>query len=143
MLVLDTDLLTLVQQKSGAAYVRLDARLEAAAGSQVIVTTIVSFEEQMRGWLAYIANARTLERQLLAYARLHELFDDYRDRTILDFDQIAGSLFRELVRGRLRVGTMDLKIAAIALAHGATLLSRNLSDFRRIPGLRVEDWSTP
>jgi tRNA(fMet)-specific endonuclease VapC len=36
---------------------------------------------------------------------------------------------------------MDLKIAAIVLAHDATLLSRNLSDFRKVPGLKVEDWT--
>ena len=36
---------------------------------------------------------------------------------------------------------MDLKIAAIVLANGATLLSRNLSDFRKVPGLKVEDWT--
>lgn len=35
---------------------------------------------------------------------------------------------------------MDLKIAAICLAHDAMLLTRNLSDFRHIPGLRVENW---
>jgi tRNA(fMet)-specific endonuclease VapC len=35
---------------------------------------------------------------------------------------------------------MDLKIASIALASDATLLTRNATDFRRIPGLRVEDW---
>lgn len=42
---------------------------------------------------------------------------------------------------RPRIGTMDLKIAAIALANDATLLSRNLRDFGKVPGLRVEDWT--
>jgi tRNA(fMet)-specific endonuclease VapC len=39
------------------------------------------------------------------------------------------------------VGTKDLQISAIVLAHDATLLSRNLVDFRKVPGLRVEDWT--
>lgn len=40
----------------------------------------------------------------------------------------------------MRIGTMDLKIAAICLAHDATLLTRNLVDFEKVPGLRVENW---
>jgi len=40
----------------------------------------------------------------------------------------------------VRIGTMDLKIASIALDHEATLLSANLRDFEQIPGLHVEDW---
>jgi tRNA(fMet)-specific endonuclease VapC len=36
---------------------------------------------------------------------------------------------------------MDLKIAAIVLSKGDTLLSRNLSEFGRISGLKVEDWT--
>ncbi|MBM3862272.1 MAG: type II toxin-antitoxin system VapC family toxin [Verrucomicrobia bacterium] len=45
-----------------------------------------------------------------------------------------------LRKHRLRVGTMDLKIASICLAHDATLLTRNLADFQKVPGLRVENW---
>jgi tRNA(fMet)-specific endonuclease VapC len=49
--------------------------------------------------------------------------------------------FQSLQKSRLRISTMDLKIAAIVLAHSATLLTRNLVDFRRVPGLKVEDWT--
>lgn len=38
---------------------------------------------------------------------------------------------------------MDLKIAATALVHDALPLTRNLSDFRKVPGLRAEDWTRP
>jgi tRNA(fMet)-specific endonuclease VapC len=41
---------------------------------------------------------------------------------------------------RIRIGTQDLKIAAIALANDALLLSANLRDFEQVPILRVEDW---
>ena len=42
---------------------------------------------------------------------------------------------------RIRVGTMDLRIASIALSRGLTVLTRNLRDFRRVPGLLAEDWT--
>ena len=60
MVVLDTDVLTLLQRQHGEPYARLAARI-ATAGEEVYVT-IVSFEEQMRGWLAACARARTPER---------------------------------------------------------------------------------
>jgi predicted nucleic acid-binding protein len=47
---------------------------------------------------------------------------------------------QQLRKSHLRVGTMDLKIAAIVLARDATLLSRNVRDFKGIPGLRVDNW---
>jgi len=40
----------------------------------------------------------------------------------------------------LRIGTLDLKIACIALAYDATLLTRNATDFAQVPGLRIENW---
>ena len=41
---------------------------------------------------------------------------------------------------RVRIGTMDLTIAASALGHNALVLSGNLRDFQQVPGLDVEDW---
>jgi tRNA(fMet)-specific endonuclease VapC len=141
MLVLDTDVLTIVQRREGDAYVRLDARLVSAAATQPVCVTMISVEEQMRGWLAFMARARAIGRQVEGYARLHMLLQDFARRQVLDFDDRAALRYQQLVKARIRIGTMDLKIAAIALAHNATLLSRNLADFRKVPGLGVEDWT--
>jgi tRNA(fMet)-specific endonuclease VapC len=42
---------------------------------------------------------------------------------------------------RLNVGKMDLRIAAITLENGATVVTRNTRDFSRVPNLTVVDWS--
>ncbi len=142
MLILDTDSLSIIQQRVGVAYARLVARLPAADPQSVFVT-IITFEEQMRGWLTYVARARSSEQQVTAYARLHAYLRDFSRRQILDFDAQTASQYRLLVQSKIRIGTMDLRIAAIVLTHGATLLSRNLTDYRKVPGLQVEDWTRP
>ena len=96
----------------------------------------------MRGWLAYIAQAQSDERQLEGYARLQALLGDFQARPILDYDAASIAKFRRLRKAKVRLGTMDLKIAAIALAHKARLLTRNLADFRKVPDLQAEDWTT-
>jgi tRNA(fMet)-specific endonuclease VapC len=102
--------------------------------------TVISFEEQMRGWSAFIRKARTEQQEIEGYRRLRAFLEDYKTRTLLDYDADAARRFRDLKR-TVRIGTMDLRIAAISLAHAATLLSRNLSDFKKVPGLTVEDWT--
>ncbi|MGC8641919.1 MAG: type II toxin-antitoxin system VapC family toxin [Isosphaeraceae bacterium] len=67
----------------------------------------------------------------------------FRNILVLDFDEGAAVKYQQLRRSRLRVGTMDLKIAAIVLIHDATLLTRNPSDFRKVPDLKVADWTLP
>lgn len=70
MVILDTDHLTILQRKEGDAYSRLDACLEAAALHHAICVTLISFEEQMRGWLAFIARSKSIDKQVEAYERL-------------------------------------------------------------------------
>jgi tRNA(fMet)-specific endonuclease VapC len=105
------------------------------------VTTIITFEEQVRGWLSVLARSRSLDEQVDAYRRLSRLLQNYLKVEVLEFDRQAAAEFQRLKQARIRIGTMDLKIAAIALAHGATVLTRNLKDFSRVSGLRVEDWT--
>ena len=61
---------------------------------------------------------------------------------MLDFGEAAAVEYQRLRKVQPRIGSLDLKIAAIVLSKGDTLLSRNLSDFRRIPDLKVEDWTS-
>jgi tRNA(fMet)-specific endonuclease VapC len=140
MIVLDTDHLTVIQRQSEPAYSSLMARLHLVSPHE-IYTTIINVEEQMRGWLAVISRSRKVEQEIVAYRQLHMLFSFFADIPVLDFDAVAAARFVQLRRSRLRLGAMDLKVAAIALAHDALLLSRNLSDFQRIPELQVEDWT--
>jgi tRNA(fMet)-specific endonuclease VapC len=139
MIVLDTDHMSVLEWGGPNSFV-LRERL-ADVPSHRVATSIVSYEEQVRGWMAYLARARNMEQEVEAYRRLRQHLHNYCEILILDFDGRAAAEFQRLRRARLRVGTMDLKIAAVVLANDATLLSRNMADFRKIPGLRVEDWT--
>ena len=59
---------------------------------------------------------------------------------IVPFDDAAVERFEHLIASKIRIGTMDLKIAAIALAQNALLLTANRRDFEQVPGLRFENW---
>ena len=139
MILLDTDHLSVLRYKDSALYAKLAARL-AASPDQNIGVTVISLEEQMRGWLAEIARRRKTEDHVPAYERLRELVRFYSDWQVVLFDKTAAQIFDDLRRQKVRVASQDLKIASIALANNATLLSANLVDFGRVPGLRVEDW---
>jgi tRNA(fMet)-specific endonuclease VapC len=86
--------------------------------------------------MAYMARARSIAQETEAYARLKTHLLSFRNILVLDFDEGAAVEYQRLRRLRVRIGTMDLKIAAIVIANDATLLSRNSSDFRKVPGLK-------
>jgi tRNA(fMet)-specific endonuclease VapC len=90
-----------------------------------------------------MARAKTFAQEIESYSRLKKHLQSFRHIIVLDFDERAGVEFQRLRRLRVRVGTMDLKIATIVLTHEATLLTKNLSDFRKVPGLKFSDWTLP
>jgi tRNA(fMet)-specific endonuclease VapC len=137
MLVLDTDHLVELDRGSsqGAA---LQRKLEDAGDE--VATTIISAEEQFRGWLAQLHRQRDPHEQIATYQRLQRRIAFFAAWHVLPWDTNAADILQGLRRQRVRIGTMDLKIASIVLAYDATLLSRNLRDFQQVPNLRVEDW---
>lgn len=95
----------------------------------------------MRGWLSFASQAKTPQQIIEAYAALQGHIASYRGTSILDYDSAASEQFERLRQTRIRIGISDLRIAAICLAAGATLLTRNLRHFEQVPGLKAEDWS--
>jgi tRNA(fMet)-specific endonuclease VapC len=141
MVVLDTDHVSFLERAGSPEGQRLRARLNAP-GVEEAATTVISYEGQLRGWLTSLAKAKSMAQQITAYRRLRAQLENYCQIVVLEFEETAATVFQRLQKAKLRIGTLDLKIAAITLAHDATLLTRNLADFRRVPNLRIEDWTT-
>ena len=87
--------------------------------------------------------SRDLARQIKAYRRLKRHLQNYLGFEVLNFDEAAAREFNRLQKLKTRIGSSDLKIAAITLVLDGILISRNLQDFNKVPGLRVEDWTKP
>ena len=139
MILLDTDHLTVLKYTDSERYALLHGRLLAAA-PELIGTTIVNVEEQMRGWLAAIAKERTLLRQNTTYRELTDLFEFFARISIISLTAEAVDLFNGFRKSGVKVATMDLKTACIAIASNALLLTANRRDFEKVPGLRFENW---
>jgi tRNA(fMet)-specific endonuclease VapC len=137
LFAMDTDIL-------GFAFQRLSKvlqRIQSLPEEDLIVTTIITFGEDLGGWLPACRRAPDGAARARAYARLQRGLDFYRRWICLPFDAAAAVIFDELRGQKLRIGTNDLAIAAITLSAGGTLLTRNAVDFARIPNLLFEDWT--
>src|SRR5205085_2407687 len=71
-----------------------------------------------------------------AYALFEQTLRDMRQVTVLSYTPQAEALYQHWRQQRLRLPTHDLRIAAICVAHAATLISRNRQDFVQVPGLQ-------
>jgi len=138
VILLDTDHLSVFTDERDPRHELLNSRMEAA--TEQVACTIVNVEEVLRGWLALIHRLRDVHRQPPAYVRLGQLFNALSDWEIVPFDERAADQFAGLRRQGIRIGTMDLKIASIALVNDALLVTANLRDYSLVPELRCENW---
>ncbi|MEL0588480.1 MAG: type II toxin-antitoxin system VapC family toxin [Planktothrix rubescens PR222] len=139
MYILDTDHLTILQ-RGGQLAQQLKYKLADLDPNQVF-TTIITYEEQTRGWLSYIAKQSSMDSQIIAYQELEKHLNNYRSIPVIGYDQNSAIKFKELRKIYKKLGSMDLKIASICITHQAFLLTRNLKDYGQILELNAEDWT--
>ena len=133
---LDTDTISLMERGNDA----VQRRLLEHEPSDVFITVITVYE-QIDGRFKTIQSARTPQATALAYQQLAQTFLYLRDLPIADYSEAAVLRFDSLLKMKLNVGKNDLRIAAIALEADGVVVTRNLRDFMRVPGLVCEDWA--
>ncbi len=101
-----------------------------------------SFHEQISGWTKYIKSTLDQARIVAGYLRLEKILSDFAASQVLPYSPAASHIFEEIKRQRIRIATMDLRIASIAIAQRMVLVTRNTVDFERIPTLELQDWTT-
>ncbi len=138
--LLDTDHISILQKQSGPEYSALMARIGQVSRAD-LAFCIVSFHEQALGCNSYIAHAKNPADVIRGYQMFDQVLSAFAAALVLPFDTKASAAFDDLVTQRVRIATMDLRIASIALSQGLTLLTRNSRDFNKVPGLIIEDWT--
>jgi tRNA(fMet)-specific endonuclease VapC len=140
MFVLDTDHLIVIQRRSEPEWGVLRNRMERYDRGDFYLS-VISVHEQMLGANNYISRSKDRAGVIRGYRMIESAMIDYARFPVLAFDEPSAIQFDELRKQRVRIGTMDLRIASIALSHDCTVLTRNTVDFGTVPGLRVVDWT--
>jgi len=137
MHLLDTDTLTYLH----AGHPQVIARLRELPDPNV-ATSVITRIEILRGRFDFVLKAadgvqllkaqRLLSRSEELLAQIVTLpLDEY---SVAEFDRLRSQ------KGMSKIGRADLLIASIAMAHRATLVTRNVRHFAQIPGLVVVNW---
>jgi tRNA(fMet)-specific endonuclease VapC len=138
--ILDTDHLSLYERSDPQVCAKI-LQVRQQLLTVTLTTTVVSVEEQYAGRLAQIRKASTPEALVFAYGKLKATIGLFSVLEILEYDLQADAFFRSFRQAGIRIGSQDLRIASIALAQQGILITRNLQDFEKVPGLQIQDWS--
>ncbi len=140
LLILDTDHVSLFLKGNTPVCDRI-----FQTESDKLAISVITAEEICQGWLSEInkcSQASQSSKLLLAYAEFEKALDFFQTVRRVSFDNNAYCQF-EILRSQFRrLGTRDLRIAAIALSINATVVTRNAKDFGQILNLSIKDWST-
>jgi len=132
----DTDMLTLFVH----GHEKVTNR---AAREDPFSITVISRIEILRGRFDFVMKAANANEWLRAMELLDRWDVALARQTIIAIDAAAALEFEHLltIKSLRKIGRGDLGIAAISMAHKATLITRNIKDFKLVPGLRYENWA--
>ena len=135
--LLDTDHVSLILRGDDRLYGRV-------LNESGVCTTVITFQEVFNGWMTRINQAKAGEDFVELYTRLSRSIEYFKQTEILNFDREADFEFRSLLQQNppLRKARLqrDMRIAAIAIAQDATVITRNHKDFSQVPRLKLMDW---
>lgn len=138
--LLDTDHVSILERPGTPEYAAILAKIAAHPVGAVGVS-VVSYQEQSKGCNNLINRATKPHELVAAYALHYRVIDFFRSFPLAPFD-LAAATEADRLRGlKLGIGTMDLRIAAIALSRGITVVTRNVADFGKVPSLAILDWA--
>ncbi len=138
MFILDTDILSeLLKDKP-----RIRERLAAVPRDTPVVTTLITWIEILQGRFASIAKAANRVELLNAAARLANDEGHFESIDVLRLGESVADEFERIRANKKlkKIGRKDLLIACFALAHNATVVTRNTKDFAAIPNRKVVNW---
>lgn len=128
-LLIDTDLLIDLERGAGTP------GIETLLGGEDRAISVITVSEMLHGVFratgAQRARRRAFVEHLLAGLQAIPITEPVA--------RVHAEVWADLVRGGEVIGAHDLWIAATALAHGLGVATRNMSDFRRVPDLRLVD----
>ncbi len=136
LFVLDTDILSLYRRGQPLVVQRM---LQQSLNT--LATTAITVEEQLTGWYTLLRQQKSREQLARTYQNLVDTVVELNQFRLLSFTEEAIDRFETLRSQKLGVRANDLRIAAITLVNSATIVTRNVADFGRVPGLLVENWA--
>jgi tRNA(fMet)-specific endonuclease VapC len=135
--ILDTDHVSLILQNS--------PQVITNAAKHEISVTIVTVQELFNGWVGRINDPSLVHNLPGLYSKLWTTVKYLQTIEVLDFTPEADTCLKKLLKDHppLRKNRLqkDMRIAAIALSVGATVITRNKRDFGQVPGFSIEDWT--
>jgi tRNA(fMet)-specific endonuclease VapC len=107
--------------------------------------TVISVQEIFNGWVGQLNRVENEAYKIEIYQRLHLTTQFIQQMSVINYEQAASDRYQQIIKvnpilAKRRL-EKDMRIAAIALANDAIIVTRNKRDFEQVPKLTIEDWS--